>query len=155
MMKKLLDCPFCGGEAEYTFTDLSHTVRCLTCRTYIDRSREGWDCDSWCGDDCIKAWNTRKTGEWQPIETAPRDGSQIVIYGKKLISTNNICGWHKDEYIEIVIGWWEGSEWNSGYCDEGSADTEGYTFALMIALQPTHWTPLQEPPEDEVSANEP
>lgn len=56
--------------------------------------------------------------QWQPIETAPKDGSEFL-------SWSELSQWvtHWDEKSKI---------WKSG---------EGY------GLKPTHWMPLPEPPE--------
>ena len=59
--------------------------------------------------------------EWQPIETAPRDGKLIVVYTKGIID----------------IAFWNGplEYWA--------------TFAFYQSKRPTHWMPLPEPPEEE------
>ncbi len=86
--------------------------------------------------------------EWQPIDTAPRDGSQVLFYlGTNWVSSNDIIGWSQDDY-DIVIGWWCEPNWLCGLCEEGSADTEGYGSATNIYVSPTHWMPLPEPPKE-------
>ena len=65
--------------------------------------------------------------EWQPIETAPKDGSVIIIYEPN--SWPSCAKWlviNQDDY------YWEG--W--AYCDDALAD---YT------PEPTHWVPYIEP----------
>lgn len=58
--------------------------------------------------------------EWQPIETAPKDGTKILAFNK----------W--GEYG--VAEWVESQQcWFAGYDD---------------FTAPTHWMPLPEPPED-------
>lgn len=61
------------------------------------------------------------TNEWQPIETAPKDGTDILVYEK-----------YKDsEYIVVAS--------NHGfYWAFDDRDTE---------INPTHWMPLPEPPK--------
>lgn len=83
---------------------------------------------------------------WQPILTAPMNGTPILVYLPIPIDTNFVCGYASVEKISIVVAWWDGSGWHSGFCDEGSADTEGFSSPVMIALQPSHWMPLPEPP---------
>lgn len=64
--------------------------------------------------------------EWQPIETAPRDGTEILC-----------C-----ECVEIFIGFWSGNNVD-GYWDsyeEGAHYIDSYS--------PTHWMPLPEPPKE-------
>jgi hypothetical protein len=59
--------------------------------------------------------------EWQPIETAPRDGAEILICWKKQFG-----------------GWFV----TAAYLNEGRC------FAVGGGLlgQPTHWMPLPAPP---------
>lgn len=63
--------------------------------------------------------------QWQPIETAPKDGQRVIIY----------C----DHGVEI--GWYEhkikyGSVWTTECCENFG----GYE-------NPSHWMPLPIPPE--------
>lgn len=59
-------------------------------------------------------------GEWQPIETAPDDGCEILLYDGRSIFT----GQWEDSYI-------------SGFTDHRGHD-----------CGPTHWMPLPTPPSD-------
>jgi len=58
--------------------------------------------------------------EWQDIETAPKDG------------TNILAVWSKKREVYAVI-WWESGNWHEYDYD---TDVEGMT----------HWMPLPEPP---------
>lgn len=68
------------------------------------------------------------TGEWQPIKTAPKDGTMILV-------------WPSRAWIEE--------------CDKGEVvywDVEEETWAGYGPLAddytgPTHWMPLPEPPK--------
>ncbi len=77
--------------------------------------------------------------EWQPIETAPKDGTWILIYGsvddegeRRKISvaqyTNYLNGGETDWHWQFA--WYDG-----GYC--GLVD------------EATHWMPLPEPPKND------
>ena len=59
--------------------------------------------------------------QWQPIETAPKDGTMVLVF------TNG----HMD-----VTSWPEnwGGKWPSAY------------MAYAEGLEPTHWMPLPAPP---------
>lgn len=57
--------------------------------------------------------------EWQPIETAPRDGTWILVYVNGTV-TNAF----------FYLGHWD----------------DGDYFSRM---EPTHWMPLPEPPDEE------
>lgn len=68
----------------------------------------------------IKAWNRRAT--WQPIETAPKDGSSITLAN----AAKSISGfWHSKD-----------SDWLSNEL-----------VPCAIGFEPTHWMPLPEPPK--------
>ena len=69
--------------------------------------------------------------DWQPIETAPLDGRELLIY---------------DEHLGIVIGsygkpekMFVASDWNAYCCGCHPEKLD----------RPTHWMPLPEPPEGE------
>lgn len=61
----------------------------------------------------------RKRIEWQPIETAPKDGSSIIAHGKR---------------FNKMICWWNGKSWRIVYSN--------------ILLKPTHWLPIPGPPKE-------
>lgn len=54
--------------------------------------------------------------EWQPIETGPKDGTEIL-------------GW--DGHEVVTVSWCESHEWSTGYA--------GF-------YKITHWMPLPQPP---------
>jgi hypothetical protein len=79
--------------------------------------------------------------EWKPIETAPKDGTEIFIWRE---------GWHcapvaKWEYnVDAdAYGWTIDEEVYLGQCDEGWL---GYVDDDPM---PTHWMPLPAPPKGE------
>lgn len=60
--------------------------------------------------------------EWQPIETAPKDGTQIL-------APLTLGG------IMAVVSWWDGM-WREG------------TNGLGLKNEPSHWMPLPDAPKD-------
>jgi hypothetical protein len=67
--------------------------------------------------------------DWQPIETAPKDGTHILIY----------C----PEEKRIVSSWW----WNQPKTKRGGAWYGTDPMDRLNWIQfPTHWTPLPPPP---------
>ena len=62
-------------------------------------------------------------GEWQPIETAPKDGTRVLVVERGTVS---------------IADWFDGNGWEPGACwwatDSGSL------------RDVTHWMPLPEPP---------
>jgi hypothetical protein len=93
----------------------------------------------------IDRWIGEARG-WQPIETAPKDGSSFLA----------LCGGHVEK-----IAWFNG--WDSGVVTSragpcwGIAYAEGYildegwdegTGCYLTPIEPpTHWQPLPAPPE--------
>lgn len=95
---------------------------------------------------------TRETAmsEWQPIETAPRDGTEfqarIPGYGD-----NNLIAWRGGLLDQ------EGQDCG-GWCYMGTGNppdcwTDGICWMLNDemeqSVEPTHWMPLPEPPKDD------
>jgi hypothetical protein len=83
---------------------------------------------------------------WQPIETAPLDGTAVLLFCPGMNSWNRLEG-----LPDIVVGlWykdWDGrSAWKSdiGDVDQGYESTGAYF--VHEALRPTHWAPLPELP---------
>jgi len=60
---------------------------------------------------------------WQPIETAPRDGTSVLVYSSKWFPGTNDC-----DIAFVAFGVWE-------------------TLEGMRNMNPTHWMPLPSPPE--------
>jgi hypothetical protein len=65
---------------------------------------------------------------WQPIETAPRDGTHILCYHPK--------------YDMVLNGVWDGGDLN---CFEMKDERLEY----VKDFYPTHWMPLPAPPSSE------
>ena len=64
---------------------------------------------------------------WKPIETAPKDGTRILIYDPE--------DWSEDEPPTIYVCFWKGY-----WCE---AEGEQYTL-----FKPTHWMELPEEPKE-------
>ena len=75
--------------------------------------------------------------EWQPIETAPKDGSKILLF-----IPSNVSRWH------VSAGYWRDDaharKASPFWCAETS-HLMGITW--MRSHQPTHWMPLPAPPK--------
>ena len=113
----LLPCPFCGGTDLSIRTDLQSSFAHVVCG----------DCDAqgppasfaemlWEKEDAAAYWNQRSA--WQPIETAPRDGTQILAI------------WPGNGRHGIV--WFDRARWT----DDGDHSLIDFT----------HWQPLPSPP---------
>ena len=102
---------------------------------YRDQISECDSLSSECVDD-ILTYATRlearvkeleAANAWQPIETAPRDGSRILAYQSSTGDCISECWWEED-----LTDFWAG--WVNDFDSEPS---------------PTHWRPLPSPPEAE------
>ena len=68
--------------------------------------------------------------EWKPIETAPKDGTSILVYDKVDNEMTTMT------YLNSgTIGWWF-------LCVEGNSCDESADFT------PTHWMELPEAPKE-------
>lgn len=103
---------------------------------------------------------------WQPIETAPRDGTRIWVAEVTDEYTNTFearwCTHYGHDDIDapkvggLMTSWWALS-WRVGDRKwEGVADRREhspYGRANLVAAHPTHWMPLPPTPET-VTVNE-
>ena len=68
---------------------------------------------------------------WQPIETAPKDGTEVIVYGIRLGDwgyTEDKPDWTGARYIN---GHWTETKPTPRYCN---------------GFKPTHWLPLPDEP---------
>lgn len=65
---------------------------------------------------------------WEPIETAPKDGTSILVY-------------EETEWPEIFVAYHKNDSW--GWTKEGNFGEDGDYFNHS----PSHWMPLPNPPE--------
>ena len=96
-MSDLKPCPFCGGDARHQQSG--------------PRSNKWWECVcdkcDFCGPagytepEAIAAWNTRSDliPQWQPIETAPKDGGNHILGlgdGDAIVNCTYVMVWDDD-----------------------------------------------------------
>ncbi len=84
--------------------------------------------------------------DWQPIETAPTDGTPILVTGgyPDVASDYRIWSDDEDEYVSsfpspVIVVWRQHEEWR--YCSYDSGIYGEWH-------EPTHWQPLPEPPTE-------
>jgi hypothetical protein len=81
---------------------------------------------------------SEQQAQWQPIETAPKDGTNVLLFG---LWAGEIHGVHDCPSMEI------------GYFSDGS-DYEGFDWVATGGDyyctwgKPTHWMPLPDAPKD-------
>jgi len=123
MSAELKPCPFCGADAairNWQDEELwSHAivewqkVHCTECECEGISSCPGYE------PDTVQAWNARAP-QWQPIETAPRDGMFILLTdGDDMFVA----------YFNVGYGTWDDGDHHD--------DIQGLT----------HWQRLPAPPE--------
>lgn len=71
--------------------------------------------------------------EWQPIETAPKDGKRVLISDGRYVMD---AYWSEEASLGQCS---RGPAWQVFNCDEDC----WYSIAVT---DPTHWMPLPEPP---------
>ena len=147
-MPELKPCPFCGGEpmiydiepykhllANFPDHPGSTVIECGCGCGLVDESRE----------TVIERWNTRADSAavaaereaWKPIETAPRDGTVILLGSRG--------GCWIGKWLQI---------YGSGYRPENpwSSLMLNHNHMGEKWMQPTHWMPLPQPPRSAHSA---
>lgn len=80
-------------------------------------------------------------GEWQPIETAPKNGTEVFVYvpGESLYPT--VASYKSGEY-------WKAEYGDEAYMEAGWYWSFGYPSDFHEEpVEPTHWMPLPEPPK--------
>lgn len=77
---------------------------------------------------------------WQPIETAPKDGVAVLLWGGRPDRCSDEMHPVDEHWLmpRPVSGWWDHNRWR--YCLYDSGYYGDYE-------NPTHWMPLPDPPE--------
>ena len=74
--------------------------------------------------------------DWKPIESAPKDGTQVLITG----GTAEVCDYQATFVGAVGIAFWDVTR-DHWHGNEANAHDEFYVH------KPTHWMPLPEPPK--------
>lgn len=77
---------------------------------------------------------------WQPIETAPRDGSNVIVWDNES-RLPAVASWHWFGDMELMQGCWEADK-AIYYADYSKV------YDNLDTRHVTHWMPLPEPPEE-------
>lgn len=72
--------------------------------------------------------------EWQPIETAPKDGTDVLVMSAKWLMPVP-AHFTSKEYLVREYG-------NPNHMEEGWYPSYGFYFDLPeVTIEPTHWMP--------------
>ena len=136
-MSDLKPCPFCGDIPKLTIwnpsdgqhRDYASGVWIASIKSdFVEIEKSSWESEEDARNKAIKAWNQRPS-QWQDISTAPRDGTEILVYSQW--DWNEMDDPSEDYYIEKASYMWRGF----------------YAYE-SIAVNPTHWMPLPEAPKE-------
>lgn len=88
--------------------------------------------------------------KWQPIETAPKDGTMIDLWlGDEEFPRREVdCSFREPTDGEY---WSRGTEFPEEHSPEEGLynDEAGWFDCFGNKLQPTHWMPLPQPPKED------
>lgn len=84
---------------------------------------------------------TDTTDKWQPIETAPKDGTSVLLCWA-IDADGNTIDWRENlktaqVFVQVASWWSEVSGWVV-YTDQ--------VYEPQLHFTPTHWMPLPAPP---------
>jgi hypothetical protein len=146
----LLPCPFCGERRIFLNEPADGhrygSVNCPACLVHMPE--EVRDAEH---HELIDCWNTRATG-WQPIETAPKDGSKIDLLFEYPRGRQNECQWREGGIYGDGDWYWSKPQWG---CQPGLGidwhllPESEWTTEHYPNMAPTHWMPLPAPPTTE------
>ena len=85
--------------------------------------------------------------EWQPIETAPRDGAEVLLYAPSRMTYGKWSAPSPEPRIKYRDGFAPEPEW-----DEFEPYWASWDGGFTDESPPTHWMPLPEPPSSVSSA---
>ena len=131
---KLRNCPFCGSSDIERCETVVIWFSCNNCFAETN-SRES-------EQEAADAWNQRQ-GEWQPIETAPKDGRVLLLgYFNSHGKWRSLRGeWVSREDIDEN---WEDPETGTPGWYENSVENDD--IPNLWYTTPAYWMPLPEPP---------
>lgn len=87
---------------------------------------------------------------WQPIETAPKDGTPILGYCPGLSNNREYCQPLKSDFH--VVAWGTDMRRDGGWIGDiiyEERDYYGYNSAYLSGVNPTHWMPLPKEPSND------
>lgn len=86
------------------------------------------------------------TSEWQPIETAPTDGTRVLGWNGTEVSV--MC---HEQYRDGRLGHWA---WEADLDEGGYATELDHRSGTQLSPTVTHWQPLPTPPKVPMQSGE-
>ena len=87
----------------------------------------------------LRPGSTGETEGWRDIETAPKDGTEILLYGPGVLNSEGRTSMYaRAQHV--------------GWADEVEGHLTWYTRDPRVTCRPTHWRPLPEPPSAMLAA---
>jgi Lar family restriction alleviation protein len=141
----LLPCPFCGGTELSIRTDLQSSIAYVVCSNCDAQGPPASFAEMlWEEEDAAAAWNQRSA--WQPIETAPKDGTWVLLAGGECESNEE-----SNNKERVVTAQWT-TEFRSSVRSPLGNEFGRWQFAWYDDgfygeyENPTHWQHLPSPP---------
>ncbi|GLO70293.1 hypothetical protein MACH17_18100 [Phaeobacter inhibens] len=147
---RLKPCPFCGGKPHLSKSYNEHDegayyfYRCKSCGVSTGEFYARETCPVFY-EQVRDVWNDRTDTlpTWQPIETAPRDGTEVIAIH---------CTHYGDGISPTIDGpftaAFQNRKWRSSWDDSEVIeymDWGGTDYKSI--MDPTHWMPLPTPPK--------
>jgi hypothetical protein len=73
--------------------------------------------------------------KWQPIETAPRDGTKVIVWPPTWTATTSVANWDEQKYHKKPRPYWDRKD--------------AFSVIDCRARPPTHWQPILAGPDEE------
>jgi hypothetical protein len=88
--------------------------------------------------------------EWQPIETAPKDGTRVFLWLPHIEATQ-----HERRIETFWMGYYWANEYGNGNAYNAVARLKnGYLTTAYESIQPSHWMPVPEPASSELKSSQ-
>lgn len=78
--------------------------------------------------------------QWNPIETAPKDGTELMVWCPDMGVEFLAAHFTSKEYLTETYG-------SPDYMEEGWYPSPGYPDSWEYVVHPTHWMPLPPKPD--------
>lgn len=99
----------------------------------LEQSADTWELAADAVDALLARATPPPADSWQPIETAPKDGSRILVYQPpNMWRRHPASTGEREEFIQVVY-------WHQ----PGNPERNGF---WTPTIRPTHWMPLPDPP---------